>query len=332
MMPEFRKDPIQETWVIIASERKRRPSDFAPLPLPKSTGDFCPLCEGNEDKTPSEILALRDGTRPDSPGWSLRVVPNKFPALRMTGELGREGQGIYDRMNGIGVHEVVVETSQHAQTLADLPLKAVEKVLWAYRQRIIDLSRDRRLRYVLVFKNHGAVAGASLEHSHSQIIGLPIVPKRVSEEIEKSRRYFDDKERCIFCDILRQELQEKRRIISENESFALVAPFASRFPFETWVFPKDHSPCFEHMGDSAYEQAAQILSDSLRKMSRALHDPPFNYVIHTSSLPESEKDSYHWHLEVIPRLTKMAGFEWGTGYYINPMPPEDAAEFLRSEK
>jgi UDPglucose--hexose-1-phosphate uridylyltransferase len=331
-MPEYRKDPIQGTWVIIATERKRRPSDFAPRPLPKLNGGFCPLCEGNEDKTPPEILAFRNGTPPNSPGWSLRVVPNKFPALRMTGDLDREGQGIYDKMNGIGVHEVVIETSLHAETLATLSLKAVEKVLLAYRERMIELSRDRRVRYVLIFKNHGEAAGASLEHSHSQIIALPIVPKRVSEEIERSKRYFEDKERCIFCDILRQELQEKRRIISETDSFFSAAPFASRFPFETWILPKKHFPCFEHMEDSAYEQAAQALSDTLRKMSRALNDPPFNYVIHTSSLPESEKDYYHWHLEIIPQLSKMAGFEWGTGYYINPVPPEDAAEFMRGEK
>ncbi len=332
MMPEFRRDPIQGTWVIIATERKRKLSDFVLSPLPKSKAGFCPLCEGNEDKTPSEILAFRNGTPPNSPGWSLRVVPNKFPALQMTGGLGREGYGIYDKMNGIGTHEVVIETSSHEETLATLSLKAVEKVLWAYRERIIDLSRDRRLRYVLIFKNHGVAAGASLKHSHSQIIALPIVPKRVSEEIEESKRYFDDKERCVFCDIIRQEIREKRRIISETESFFSVAPFASRFPFETWVLPKEHSPCFEHMGDSAYKQTAQVLSDTLRKMSRVLNDPPFNYVIHTSSLPESEKDFYHWHLEIIPRLTKVAGFEWGTGYYINPVPPEDAAQFMSNEK
>jgi UDPglucose--hexose-1-phosphate uridylyltransferase len=173
-------------------------------------GGFCPLCEGNEDKTPPEIIAFRDnGTSPNTPGWTLRVVSNKFPALRIEGELNREGEGIYDKMNGLGAHEVVIETPRHYETLTTLPLKAVENVLWAYRERMTDLKRDQRLRYVLVFKNHGVSAGASLEHSHSQIIALPIVPKRVSEEIEGSKNYFQYKDRCVFCDIIRQELQQK---------------------------------------------------------------------------------------------------------------------------
>lgn len=198
-MPELRKDPIHGRWVIISTERSRRPSDFA-ADERRSAGGFCPLCEGNEDRTPPEIIALRDnGTSPNSPGWTLRVVPNKFPALRIEGELNREGEGIYDKMNGIGAHEVVIETPRHEETLATLPLKNVENVLLAYRDRIIDLRRDQRLRYVLVFKNHGIAAGASLEHSHSQIIALPIVPKRVSEEVEGAKTYFNYKDRCVFC-------------------------------------------------------------------------------------------------------------------------------------
>jgi UDPglucose--hexose-1-phosphate uridylyltransferase len=174
------------------------------------------------------------------------VVPNKFPALRIEGELDREGEGIYDKMNGIGAHEVVIETPRHEETLSTLPLKNVENILLVYRDRIIDLRRDQRLRYVLVFKNHGVAAGASLEHSHSQIIALPIVPKRVSEEIEGAKIYFNYKDRCVFCDIIRQELQQKHRIIIENKFFVSIAPFASRFPFETWILPKTHYSSFEH--------------------------------------------------------------------------------------
>ena len=250
-MPELRRDPIHGRWVIISTERGRRPSDFVTEER-RPIGGFCPLCEGNEDKTPPEVLAFRDnGTPPNTPGWTLRVVPNKFPALRIEGELNREGEGIYDKMNGLGAHEVVIETPQHDETLATLPLKAVKNVLWAYRERIIDLRRDQRLRYVLVFKNHGVAAGASLEHSHSQIIALPIVPKRVSEEIEGAKNYFNYKDRCVFCDIIRQELQQKSRIINENQDFLSVAPFASRFPFETWILPKIHHPSFEHMESSS---------------------------------------------------------------------------------
>ena len=331
-MPELRKDPIHGRWVIISTERGRRPSDFV-VEQHKPAGGFCPLCEGNEDKTPPEVLAFRgNGTPPNSPGWSLRVVPNKFPALRIEGELNREGEGIYDKMNGIGAHEVLVETPLHQETLATLPPKAVENVLWAYRERIMDLQRDPRLRYVLVFKNHGVAAGASLEHSHSQLIALPIVPRRVSEEIEGSRNYFQYKERCVFCDIIRQEIRQKARVISENQTFVSIAPFASRFPVETWVLPKKHHSHFEHMEPFEYEQAAQILSDTLRRMNQVLNNPPYNYIIHTSSFSDTEESYYHWHFEIMPKLTKVAGFEWGTGFYINPTPPEEAAGYLREAK
>jgi UDPglucose--hexose-1-phosphate uridylyltransferase len=331
-MPELRKDPIHGRWVIISTERGRRPSDFV-LEERKSIGGFCPLCEGNEDRTPPEVFAFRDnGTPPNSPGWTLRVVPNKFPALRIEGELNREGEGIYDKMNGIGAHEVVIETPHHHEILTTLPLKAVENVLRAYCERIIDLRRDQRFRFILVFKNYGVAAGASLEHSHSQIIALPIIPRRVSEEIEGSKNYFQYKDRCVFCDIIRQELRKRSRVINENKSFLSIAPFASRFPFETWILPKTHHPSFEYMESSQYELAAQILSDTLQRIYQVLDDPPYNYIIHTSSFPEVDRDHYHWHFEIIPKLTKVAGFEWGTGFYINPTPPEEAAEYMREAK
>ena len=328
-MPELRKDPIHGRWVIISTERGRRPSDFV-IEERRGIGGFCPLCEGNEDRTPPEIVAFRnDGTPSNSPGWTLRVVPNKFPALRIEGNLDREGEGMYDKMNGVGAHEVVIETPRHSETIATLPLKGVENVLWAYRARIVDLRRDQRLRYVLVFKNHGVSAGASLEHPHSQIIALPVVPRRVAEEIEGAKAYFQYKDRCVFCDIIRQELQQRKRIVSENKSFLSVAPFASRFPFETWILPKTHYPSFEEMESSRYEEAAQILSETLQKMNRVLNDPPYNYIIHTSSFSGLDNDHYHWHFEIMPKLTKVAGFEWGTGIYINPTPPEEAAEYMR---
>ena len=331
-MPELRRDPIHGRWVIISTERGRRPSDFVTEER-RPIGGFCPLCEGNEDKTPPEIIAFREnGTPPNTPGWTLRVVPNKFPALRIEGELNREGEGIYDKMNGIGAHEVVIETPLHYETIATLPLKAVKDVLWAYRERMTDLKRDQRLRYVLVFKNHGVAAGASLEHSHSQIIALPIVPRRVAEEMEGAQNYFHYKERCVFCDIIRQELQQKNRLIIENQAFLSIAPFASRFPFETWILPKTHYPVFEHMEPPLYEQAAQILSETLHRLRQVLNDPPYNYIIHTSSFSDLENDQYHWHFEIMPKLTKLAGFEWGTGFYINPTPPEEAAQYLREAR
>jgi UDPglucose--hexose-1-phosphate uridylyltransferase len=331
-MSELRKDPVLGRWVIIATERSRRPSDFEPE-VRRPAGGFCPLCEGNEDKTPPEIIAFRnDGTPPNTPGWTLRVVPNKFPALRIEGDLGREGDGIYDKMNGIGAHEVVIETPRHSETLITLPLKAVENVLRAYRQRIVDLRRDRRFQYVLVFKNHGAAAGASLEHPHSQLIALPIVPKRVREEIEGAKNYFHYKDRCVFCDVIRQELQQKSRVVSENEFFVSITPFASSSPFETWILPKVHHPNFGFMESLPVQEAAQILQETLYRMDRVLDDPPYNYIIHSSPYPDVDRDYYHWHIEIIPKLTKMAGFEWGTGFFINPTPPEEAAEYMREIK
>jgi UDPglucose--hexose-1-phosphate uridylyltransferase len=331
-MPELRKDPVLGRWVIISTERGRRPSDFVPEER-RPAGGFCPLCEGNEDKTPPEVLAFRDnGTAPNTEGWSLRVVPNKFPALKIEGDLSREGDGVYDKMNGVGAHEVIIETPLHHETLATLPLKAVENVLRAYRERIVDLRRDRRFQYVLVFKNHGPAAGASLEHSHSQIIALPIVPKRVREEVEGAKNYFNYKDRCVFCDIISQELNQKKRIISENRNFVSIAPFASNFPFEAWVLPKIHHPNFGFMEPFHFEEAAQILQDTLQRMHHVLNDPPYNYIIHNSPFPDVDRDYYHWHLEILPKLTKMAGFEWGTGFFINPTPPEEAAAYLREAK
>lgn len=331
-MPELRKDPILGRWVIISTERGRRPSDFSHQER-RSSGGFCPLCEGNEDKTPPEVLAFRaNGGLPNTPGWSLRVVPNKFPALRIEGELNREGDGVYDKMNGVGAHEVVIETPLHHETLTSLPLKAVEDVLRAYRARIVDLMGDRRFQYVMVFKNHGPAAGASLEHSHSQLIALPIVPKTVREELNGAKEYFEYKDRCVFCDIIAQELKQKKRIISENDRFISIAPFASTFPFEAWILPKGHHENFALMEPFHFGEAAQILQDTLQRMDRVLVDPPYNYIIHSAPFDGGDGEYYHWHLEILPKLTRMAGFEWGTGFFINPTPPEEAAAYLREAR
>ncbi len=326
-MPELRKDPIIGRWVIIATERGKRPSDFV-SEAETTRGGFCPLCPGNEDKTPSEVYALRpEGSKPNTPGWSLRVVKNKFPALVAEKKLERGRTGVYDWMDGVGDHEVVIETAQHNARLSDLEVKEVEDVLWAYRDRICSLKGDSRFRYVIVFKNYGAAAGASLEHSHSQLIALPIVPKRVFEEMEGARTYYNYHNKCIFCDIIRQELIAKVRIIEEKNGVVTLAPFASRFPFETWIIPEAHSSSFEEM--ESYEGLAQALQGVLRRMDQVLDDPPYNFIIHTSHFGESQNEYYHWHLEIIPKLTKVAGFEWGTGFYINPTPPEEAARYLR---
>jgi len=328
-LPELRKDPVTGRWVIIATDRGKRPSDFVKETV-RIKGGFCPFCYGNEDKTPPEILCYRtDGGPRNSSGWKLRVVPNKFPALGIEGNLNRQGEGLFDKMNGVGAHEVIIETPDHNATLATLGEQEVEDIFWAFRDRMLDLKKDKRLRYILIFKNHGEAAGASLEHAHSQLIALPIVPKLVREEIDGSKAHFSFKERCVYCDIIRQELDSGLRVIDENQDFVVIAPYAPRFPFETWILPKTHDSCFENAQKREYQNLSKILKTMLLKMDRVLDFPAYNLVIHTSPLTEAINDFYHWHVELMPKLSKVAGFEWGTGFYINPVTPEDSAKFLR---
>ena len=331
-MPELRKDPVVGRWVIISTERSRRPTSFEPAPFVKTQG-FCPFCPGHEDKTPPEVYALR-GTEgpPNSSGWQVRVVPNKFPALQIEGTLDRRGEGLYDKMNGVGAHEVVIETPEHAVDLADLPVEHVAQVLRAYRERVLDLHRDRRFRYVLIFKNHGANAGATLEHTHTQLIATPIIPRILQEELDGSRRYFELKERCVFCDIVAQETAENngRRVVAMSERFVALSPFAPRFPFETWILPRRHDAAYQAVADEAEVlDLARMLKDVLMRLNLALDRPPYNFVVHTAPVSDGDLEHYHWHIEIMPKLTRVAGFEIGSGFYINPTPPEDAAQFLR---
>lgn len=329
-MPEFRKDPVIGRWVIISSERGKRPTDYKGESAPRRNGGFCPFCPGHEDKTPPEVLSYRkDGSAPNTAGWDLRVVPNKFPALQIEGGLNRQGEGIFDKMNGIGAHEVIIETPVHDATLASLGEKDVENVLWSFHDRVLDLKKDRRFKYILLFKNHGEAAGASLEHSHSQLIALPILPKRVREEIDGCKTYFSFKERCIYCDIIKQETDAGVRVIAENWDFIAISPYAPRFAFEMWVLPKNHGASFESAQKHEYENLAKILKDLLVRMDRVLDSPPYNLIVQTSPFHELVADFYHWRIEIMPKLTKVAGFEWGTGFYINPTLPEEAATFMR---
>lgn len=329
-MPELRKDPITGSWVIISSEHGKRPTDFQDQ-RGKKRGGFCPFCAGNERTTPSEVLAYRpkEANTPNGPGWRLRVVPNKFPALQIEGCLNKQGEGIFDKMNGVGAHEVIIESPDHNATLANLPLETMEEVLWSYRDRVEDLKRDTRFQYALIFKNEGLAAGATLEHTHSQIIALPIVPVQVQEELDGCKKHFKLKERCIMCDIIRQETQSGTRVVLETPLFIAFAPFAPRFPFETWIMPKAHNSSFAASSNEDYRDLAGLLQNVLRRMDRALSTPPYNFVIHTSPFKDQDNDYYHWHIELMPKLTYMAGFEWGSGFYINPTPPEVAAKFLR---
>jgi UDPglucose--hexose-1-phosphate uridylyltransferase len=329
-MPELRKDPVVGRWVIICTERGKRPNDFLIQHSPIHV-DYCPFCAGNEAQTPPEVLAVRNnGAAPNGPGWKLRVVPNKFPALQIEGDLDRRGEGLFDKMNGVGAHEVIIETSDHAAEFSSLPVEDISAVLWAYRSRIVDLKGDPRFKYILVFKNHGEAAGATLQHSHTQLIATPIIPKRVAEELKGARGHYDMKERCIYCDMLQQETADTRRLVASDEHFVVLEPFAPRFPYETWILPRKHNSAFEALNDEGLYVLARMVKETISRINLALDNPPYNFVIHTAPCNDPFLLYYHWHIEVMPKLTKVAGFEWGSGFYINPTPPEDAARYLRN--
>ena len=330
-MPDLRRDPVTGRWVIIATDRILRPQDILPPQPPRgSASGLCPFCPGEERLTPREILSHRAaGGEPNSPGWQVRVIPNKFPALQVEGALDREGIGLFDRMNGIGAHEVIIETPDHKETLADLPPARLEGVLRAVRDRITDLKRDMRFRYMTVFKNHGAPAGATLDHSHSQLIALPVIPPVLLAELQGCRQHYRDKERCIYCDVIKQEQRDGARVVVDNPAFICLTPYAARFPFEMCLLPKQHAKAFEDSDDGLLEWCARILSEALRRMDRVLARPAYNLVLHNAPLHDRRTPFYHWHLDIAPRLTQMAAFEWGTGCHVNPIAPEESAKFLR---
>lgn len=329
-MPELRKDPVLGRWIIISKERSKRPTDFLVEKF-EVTGGFCPLCPGNEDKTPKEVLSLgRDwSSANNTKNWQVRVVPNKYPALVIEGDINKEGEGLYDKMNGIGAHEVIIESPDHEEDFAYLSPEDMALVFRAYRGRIEDLGKDLRFQYVMVFKNHGRAAGASLEHPHSQLIALPVLPRLIVSEIEGALSYYKYKERCIFCDIVKQEIKNTSRVVCQNDDFITLTPFAPKTPFEMWVLPKRHSSSFRGQSDQSLYSLARILSESLQRLDSCIPNVPYNFVLHTQPLRSDNLEYFHWHFEIVPKLTSIAGFEWGSGFYINPMPPEEAAAFLR---
>jgi len=340
-MPELRKDPIIGRWVIIATERAQRPDQFVGQLKDEEDPQACPFCEGKEGNTPPEIYAIRprNSTR-NGPGWDLRIIPSISPFLRVEGELDRRGNGVYDVMNGVGAHEIVIETNQHVANMADLNEEQITRVLNCYSDRIVDLEKDTRLKYVLVFKNYGKGSGGmGIRHARSQLIATPVNPKRVKEELAGSRRYYEYHERCVFCDLIEQELAQKERVILDFDGFVAVSPFAARFPFETWILPKKHGSDYTCMDAESRRNLARVLKAVLLKLKLGLNDPDYNYIIHTAPFRRQKvgywktiDQDYHWHIEIMPRLTKVAGFEWGTGFYICPLPPEDTAKFLREVK
>lgn len=337
-MSELRWDPLKRHWVIIATDRGRRPQDFhqEKVSCPMTS---CPFCYGNEAKTPGEVFAIRPSGAPNGPNWKVRVIPNKYPVLRVEGDPRSRAYGLYDVMEGLGAHEIIIETPDHDRGLADLSPEELVDVLKAYRARFLDLRNDLRLRYMVLFKNHGAMAGATLHHSHSQLIAVPLIPPVAATELNVCREFFASKERCIYCDMIDFELSMGERVVKEFAGYVTVTPYASCFPFELRLFPRQHCHDFALLNDSQLVELAVAMKDMLTRLKVVLKDPPYNFILHTAPPPHKRpgkpdywgalEHDYHWHIELVPRMTQVAGFEWGTGFYINPTAPEDAARFLR---
>ncbi len=334
---ELRFCPIKHRWAIIAPERQQRPE--APTPgdaVEPVLVEDDPFAAGNESQTAPEILRLPKDVV--GPAWQVRVFANASPVLRVEGDVVRQAVGLNDTVSGVGAHEVIVETPRPNRELADLGVEEILLVLQAYRARLLDLRRDIRLRYVLIFKNKGLDDGAPVNHAHSQLIATPTIPTVVVQELSSCREHYGHRERCLFCDLIRQEQRLGERICSETDRYIAMAPFAASSPFETWILPKEHRHDFALSSDDELRGAAVILRDLLRRARNVLDDPPYNLVLHTAPNPHPRpgrpdywstiEHDYHWHFEFAPRTILPAGFEWGSGYSINPMPPEEAARRL----
>ncbi len=329
-MPQLRQDPITLRWVAIATERAKRPTAFTRAPKAAVTAAAqCPFCEGHEAMTPPETMAFRaPGTEPNTPGWQFRVVPNLYPAFGPRDEAPEvERVGPYTTMRGSGVHEVLVDSPEHYKDIADFDVAKVDQIVQGYVDRYLAASANPFVQYVLIIINHGREAGASLEHPHSQLFGIPLVPEAVLDEMRGIARYQGDHGACPYCEMVAYERQVGERMIYEDDDFVAFAPFASRVPFESWIVPKFHSARFEKMTDQQRLRFAEAMHHLTAKLKRGLNDPPYNLFIHTA--PVRTGDDYHWHVELLPKLSIAAGFELGTDVMINVATPESAAEFLR---
>lgn len=330
-MPEFRQNKATKEWVIIAGERAQRPNDFAQARTkrkpPPIRSDDCPFCAGNESMTPEPVLR-----HPEAGDWQVRVVPNKFAALQPDLATTRTWVGEFLAAKGFGIAEVVIESPQHNNTLATMQLDEVSDVLRAYRERQIEISKNENINLVTIFRNHGAKAGTSLVHPHSQIIATPIVPPHVRYPMEQAVAHYDKYGTCVYCDLLREELRQKERIVFESDNFVAFCPFASRTPFETRIYPKRHIASFMMIDPEEIEEMALILRNTLYQIYSCLDDPDYNYVLRSSPIGDENTRHLHWYMVIIPKVSTAAGFEIGTGIYINTVAPEVAARYLRDIK
>ena len=328
-MPELRQDPVSGHWVILAKKRAQRPHDFVAAPRRLKSGP-CPFCEGHEHQTPGELLAYRTpGSQADAPGWRVRVVPNKFPAVESTACIEASIANAA-ALAGIGAHEVIVESPQHKVSLTELAETAAAEVFACYRERLLATRLDERLKCAVLFKNVGADAGASIEHVHSQLVTLPLVPRVLLDELSGARTYFDQVGRCIFCAML-DEAAAQQRLVLADDHFMAVCPIAPRFAYETWILPRVHRAQFEACSAAEVQQAGLFVRRTLEKIEAVLDQQAYNYIIHTAPFDMPRAAHYHWHIEILPRVTSIAGFECGSGMYINAVAPEEAAAVLREQ-
>jgi UDPglucose--hexose-1-phosphate uridylyltransferase len=335
-MHELRKDILLGRWVAICST-SRAPAEY-PLTHEERNGqDNCALCSGNEHETLREIASIRKpSTQRNAPGWWVRAIPSFHPLFQIEGELGRKGVGIYDMMNSIGANEILIESPEHNRRPEDLGIEQMSRVITLYRDRVADLHKDARLRYVLIYKDSGKEAGAIFSHPVSFLMATPVIPRTVKDELDNAKLYYSYKERCIFCDIMNEELRVGERIILETRNFVAFCPYAGQFPFESWIVPKRHCCAFHEITDDEIEDMGLILMSVLQKLRKVFNNPPFNYYIHTAPNRVPRRghwhtlgEDFHWHLELIPRLVRTSGFEWGSGFYVLYTSPENAAKYLR---
>lgn len=324
-MAQLRRDPITRMWVVVTTDHPKGPKDYLsfkpPYQFPTPEGP-CPFCPGNEAMTPPETFSVRQER-----GWEVRVIPNKYPFFRIEGEFDRRPEGMYDMMEAIGAHEIIVESPEHQQGLASMEPAQIGRILLAFKERMIDLEKDRRFEQFLILKNYPGVFNC---HPHSHLIAMPVIPRRIDEEIAGVLDYYQRKERCIFCDILKEEMAARRRVILDTGHFLIFAPFASRFPFETWILPKTHRSDFHRITEAELEDLSFAIPYLFSKFSRLLSDPPYSLALHTSPVQERfHRTEYHWHIEIRLRIGLREGFEWGTGFFVNATPPEEAAAYLR---
>ena len=335
-MQELRQNPATKEWVVIAKERARRPDDFVSQKQKEEERPEdklnCVFCSGNEDKTPKEIMAYRSfGTKPDTPGWWIRVVPNKFAALGPDGSAARiKDHDFFKHMDGIGSHEVIIETPNHDLHIATMDQKQVEEIFLTYRDRYLALSKNQDFEIIIIFRNHGRSAGTSLKHPHSQIIAAPVTPTHVRHRLEEAMRYFDDEGHCVYCDMIAKEKEVGERIILETDNFICFEPYASRSPFETYILPKHHQACFNVISRDETKEFAYIARNTLIKINKSLNNPDYNYLISSSPPQEANEQYYHWHMRIVPKVSAVAGFELGSGIFINTVIPEEAAKFLKA--